>query len=397
MKRIKLLVLTHNYPRFEGDYAGVFLHLLMKKLPPYGIDPVVLAPHDAGAKEFEEIEGVRIHRFRYATNEEDQDIAYKGVMHKLILGSVTGIFKFKRFLDKFRSAAIKVIADEKIDLLAGQWLIPSGLVMKSIGKKTGLPMIMASHGTDIRLIRKYAGAVYSYLRPTCRKFKSWTLVSSYLRDEMLRIDPLLEKILETLPMPHDESVFFEDDRVEREPELIVAVTRFTEQKRVDLLIKALALVDERGTKFKLEIYGEGALKAEAEALITRFGLAEKIKLFDPVPQVDLARVYNRAAIVVLNSVREGFGLALSEGMLCGAAVIGVDSGGIRDIIENEKRGLLVEPDNPSALADAIERLLTDHELRQTLSASGKSYARSNYASDASASRYAEIIRNAVGE
>ncbi len=393
--RIRILAVTHNYPRFEGDFAGVFLHLLMRQLPQYGVDPIVIAPHDTGAKEFEEIDGVRVYRFRYADKESDQDIAYRGQMHQLVLGSVSGIFKFKSFLDRFRAASLEVIKKEQVELLAGHWLIPAGLVMKPLAKKTGLPTIMSSHGTDIRLIGKYAGVAYRYLKSFCRQLQSWTFVSSYLRDELLRVDPGLGKILEVLPMPHDESLFYQNNQIVREDDLIVSVTRFTEQKRVDMLIKAMALLAEQQISFRLEIYGEGVLKQQIADLIGRLGLSEKISLFSAVSQVDLAMVYNRAGILVLNSVGEGFGLALSEAMLCGASVVGANSGGIPDIINHDDTGLLVEPDNPAELADAIARLLQDKRLRERLSQSGLQSASERFTSNASAARYAAIIRRAI--
>ncbi|HKK21919.1 MAG TPA: glycosyltransferase family 4 protein, partial [candidate division Zixibacteria bacterium] len=161
---IRLLMLTHNYPRFRGDFAGVFIALLAKRLLEFDIQPVILAPHDPGAPEFEETDGIRVYRFRYAQKDEDETIAYRGNMHKLVLGSVSGIFKFKQFLDRFRGAALKVIDEEQIDIVAGHWLIPSGIVMRTIMRKRNLPMIMSSHGTDIRLMRKYFRVTYRYLR-----------------------------------------------------------------------------------------------------------------------------------------------------------------------------------------------------------------------------------------
>ena len=153
--KINLLVITHNYPRFEGDYAGVFIHLLCKNLLQFNIQPIVLVPHDKGVKEYEERDGVKIYRFRYAENENDQNLAYRGQMHKLVLGSVSGIFKFQSFLNHFRKAAFEIIEKEQINAVAGHWLIPSGLIMKSIQAKHKLPMVMSSHGTDIRLLHQY--------------------------------------------------------------------------------------------------------------------------------------------------------------------------------------------------------------------------------------------------
>ncbi len=392
---IRVLILTHNYPRYADDYAGIFIATLVKRLPQYGIEPIVLAPHDAGALEHEVMDGVTVYRFRYADDEKDQDIAYRGSMHNLVLGSISGIFKFKRFLDSFRAAAFEVIEKEKIQLVAGNWLVPSGIVMKTIAAKSELPMILSSHGTDIRIMAKYVVVTKKFFGKFFARLSRWTVVSSFLRDEILKIEPGLGKILEVLPLPHDESVFYRDSSIKRDKNMILAVTRFTDQKRIDYLISAFAMVAERHDSAHLEIYGSGPLQEKTEAQIGEFGLQKRVTIHEPVPQRDLREVYSKAGMVVLNSFQEGFGLALTEGMLCGAPVIGTASGGITDIIKHNERGILVELDNSSALADAIMQLLTDDAMRNRLAEAGHKFALETYASDPLATRFSEIIKKAV--
>ena len=389
--RIRFLMLTHNYPRFNGDYAGVFLALLARRLLEHNIEPVVLAPHDKGVAEYEENNGIKIYRFHYATDENLENLAYRGNMQQLAFGSVGGILRFRRFLKRFKNAALDIIEKENINVIAGHWLLPTGLVMKSLAKKTSLPMFLSSHGSDIRLMRAAGKLPYRYLRGFCRRLSRWTVVSDFLRQQVLELDPELESMLEVLPLPHDETIFYKDKKIERENALVVSVTRFTEQKRVSYLIEAFSRVVQEQPTARLHIYGSGPLQSEIERLITAHGLTHHVQLFAPVPQEKLREIYNRAALVVLNSWREGFGLVLSEAMLCGAPVVGVKSGGIMDIIEHEERGLLVEPDNSRELAAAIILLLKDQSLRDKLADTGYRFASDNYSSGPLAARYAAIV------
>lgn len=392
--RIKLLILTHNFPRFQGDFAGVFIALLARRLPEYGIDPVVLAPHDAGLPEYEVMEGVPVFRFRYAKSDTDENIAYRGAMHQLVLGSVSGIFKFKAFLDANRRAAFEVIRKEHIQVVAGNWLVPSGIVMKTLAAKTKLPMVLSSHGTDIRLLSKFASLARRYFSGLFGRLERWMVVSSFLRDEIIKIEPVTAKLLEVLPMPHDERVFYRDETIQRDPNLIVSVTRFTDQKRVDYLVRAFAKVVEKHPEAKLELYGGGPMQKEIEMLIAQLGIQEHVRLHPPVPQHQLRTVYNSAAISVLNSYREGFGLALSEAMMCGACAVGTRSGGIPDIIRHNETGVLVELDNSAQLAEALVDLLSHPDKRAQLAEAGYLYASNTYASGPLAARYAEIITSA---
>jgi len=392
--KIRLLILTHNYPRYEGDFSGVFIALLARQLQQFDIQPIVLAPHDAQTAEYEEIDGVKIYRFRYADDDENEVIAYRDNMHKVVLGSVSGIFKFRHFLKCFEKATLEIIAKEKINIIAGHWLVPSGIIMKRVAKRTNLPMIMSSHGTDIRLMNKWGKMPYRYFNKFCRKLKRWTVVSHFLKGKILTLDSQLGDLIEILPLPHDETIFYRDKAIKRENNLIISVTRFTRQKRVDYLIKAFAKAVKQKPEARLHLYGSGELQSDMKQLIVNLNLTDKISIFPPGPQSKLREVYNKATIVVLNSYQEGFGLALSEAMLCGASVIGTDSGGITDIIKDNESGLLVEVDNIPALAEGILLLLNDNDLREELAEKGYQYAQENYSSSSLTKRYAEIILEA---
>ncbi len=392
---VRLLILTHNYPRFQGDFAGVFISLLARKLAEHNIAPIVLAPHDAGLPEHEILEGVPVYRFRYAATDAEETIAYRGAMHQLVLGSVSGIFQFKRFLDAFRSAAFRIIKEQRIQVVSGNWLVPSGIVMKTIAAKTEIPLLLSSHGTDIRLMSKYAKLSRLYFGGLTKRLHRWTVVSSYLRDEIAAMEPSVARLLEVLPVPHDETIFFQDSTIHRDENLIVAVTRFTDQKRVDFLIKAFALVTEKCPSARLELYGGGPLQSSIEALIDQFGLTASVTINPPVPQAELRKVYNRAAISVLNSYREGFGLALSEAMMCGACAVGTRSGGIVDIVEDNKTGRLVDLDNSSRLADTLLDLLKNPTKRVALASAGYAKAHATYASGPLAARFASLVHEAA--
>jgi len=393
--QLRLLILTHNYPRFPGDHAGVFISILNRRLLNHSIQPIVLAPHDAGAPEFEESDGVQVHRFRYAPDSEE-NLAYRGNMQSIVTGSIGGPFRFRRFLSSFQQAAAEIIDRESIDVIAGHWLIPAGIVMKRLARGYPRPMILSSHGTDIRMVNKLGGLPFRYFHGLARRLFRWTFVSSYLRDQILERDSRLADSLEVLPLPHDETLFYPDDSIGAEGGLIVAVTRFTEQKRVDVLIEAFARVVQQAPQARLEIYGEGPLQGRIERLIESLGISSSVEIHGPVPQESLRTVYNRASVVVLNSQREGFGLALSEAMMCGAAVVGVRSGGITDIIEHEKTGLLARPDDVADLAAALRRLINDDTLRSRLADAGCEHATMTYASEPLAARYAKIVHEAAG-
>lgn len=380
---LPILMLTHNYPRYQGDQSGVFLSVLAKKLVTFGLKPIVLAPHDNGTPEYEQVDGLKIYRFGYGENE---DLAYNGDMQRRALQHP---IKFWRFLRSFYRAALEIIEKEKIAVIWGHWLLPAGIIMKRLARRTSLPMVLSSHGTDIRLLKKYRWLLRPYFRRFWRELRNWTVVSNYLKDEVIALLP--GNRLSVMPLPHDEAVFYKDETITRQDNLVVSVTRFTEQKRVNYLLNAFALVIRSRPEARLRIYGSGSLQQDVEWLVSDLALTNHVEIMKSVSQNELRTIYNEATVVVLNSYKEGFGLTLSEAMMCGAAVIGTDSGGIPDIIEHWKTGILVPVDDMTELAASIVELLEYASLRERLAANGYRVAHEKYASMPLAQQYSQMI------
>jgi glycosyltransferase involved in cell wall biosynthesis len=389
---LKVLFITHNYPRAPGDFAGVFLHLLARKIRENGFEVYVVAPHDAAVPEYEEFQGIKVYRFRYGPDEEET-LAYRGEMHGRILKNPIKVIRLAKFLRAAYRLSCRIIKQEEISLVSVHWVVPNGIIGYLLSRKYGskIKLLLCSHGTDVRLL---AGIplVYSAFRPAIRKAKGWTVVSSYLKELISARDRAAADKIRVIPLPNDENVFYPEEGTLEDPNLVVAVSRLTSQKRLSLLLDAVKIVARSRPEIKLEIYGVGPERIRLEEHLQNIGLAGRAKILKPLPQQRLRTVYNRAAVVVLNSVGEGFGLALTEAMLCGTAVIGTRSGGITDIIDDRETGLLVSPDNVQELADRISRLLEDRTLRERLANAGYRKAREHFTSRSSAERYADLLR-----
>jgi glycosyltransferase involved in cell wall biosynthesis len=384
----RILVLTHNYPRWPGDFAGVFLEELVRKFCEDGVQVHVLAPHFAKSLTRETSGLLRIQRFRYGP-EAFETLAYAGNMHKQV-ATLSGMVKFILYMICNTLAAIRVTLKIKPDLIFAQWLAPSGIVGWKVSLVTRRKLYVASHGTDIALLKR-SSLLRMVARVVFKRTRKAFMVSNYLRETALDLDLALPEKLEVCPMPARTAVFGKAKVVTRTPPLVLCVARFTRQKQLDVLLKALRKVADQDIDFTCEIYGQGELESAIKRLVDDLKLTDRVSLHEPVDQSELAQIYPAARVTVLPSIEEGFGMTLVEAQLSGSAVIGARSGGIIDIIRHDETGLLFKPGSVVQLATQIAAVLTDDSLYRQLITNARRSAEENFSPQAIARKYEQAL------
>jgi glycosyltransferase involved in cell wall biosynthesis len=163
----------------------------------------------------------------------------------------------------------------------------------------------------------------------------------------------------------------------RDGHSILTVGRLDPIKGFATLIEALALLKARGVEFRCRLLGSGPLDAELRALAHARGVADRIEFTGAQPQDTVRGWMNEAALFVLPSEvaedgnRDGIPVALMEAMASGCPVISTRVSGIPELIGDQREGLLVDERQPRALADAMQRLLEDAELRRQVTAGAR--------------------------
>jgi len=176
------------------------------------------------------------------------------------------------------------------------------------------------------------------------------------------------------------------------PPVILSVARLVEKKGLEDLIEAAAILRARGVSFRVEIIGAGPLREALQAAIVRNGLHEAVTLRGAQPQELVRQAYDRAAVFVLPCVitadgdRDGIPTVLLEAMLGGVPVITTPVSGIPELIEPDSSGVLVAPNDPGMLADAMAKLIGDPCLRDRLARSARTRVESKFSIEQSSSR-----------
>lgn len=205
--------------------------------------------------------------------------------------------------------------------------------------------------------------------PIYRKSRIVTLSSSSKAEIVERLGLPAERV--TVTPPGVESIYTPGTALSEDP-LVVAVGRLVPVKRFHLLIEALVELKRSMPRLRAVIAGEGYERAQLEHLIAVHQAQEWIELPGFVTQAELIDLYQRAWVVAATSLREGWGMTLTEAAACGTPAVATRIGGHQDAVDDGNSGLLV--DDNRAMVDALRSVLSDEVLRRRLSAGAVEHA-----------------------
>lgn len=159
---------------------------------------------------------------------------------------------------------------------------------------------------------------------------------------------------------------------------------------IDLLIRAFARLDHPAAR--LVIVGEGPQRAEYEALVRELGLAGRVELPGWVDPGAIPETYRSFDVFVAPSRLEAFGVAVLEAAASGLPSVVSRVGGLPEVVQDGVTGLLVPPEDPEALAQALDELLRDPERRRRMGEAARHFVESRYRWEDTAERMERLYR-----
>ena len=206
----------------------------------------------------------------------------------------------------------------------------------------------------------------------------------YPDKKIFSVPNLLELPTDTWLQPHT---------CNTQEKLIVSVGRFAPEKGHRYLIEALNLLKQRNVAWRCTFLGEGELEAELRALVAEYGLSEQVTF--PGFCEDVFSLLLTADVFVLPSLHESSPNALIEAMGIGMPCIASDVGGIVDLVEDEKDGIRVPPQDPTTLAAALHRVLTEPDFASGLGRNAHATIQQKFNSAASIQKLEEIYVSVI--
>lgn len=264
--------------------------------------------------------------------------------------------------------------DAEIDHIHSQWIHSGGTVAMYGAWLLGKPFSFTGHAAD--LFRNRAA-----LKDKIQRAKFIICISEFHRRFFLQNGARPEQ-LHIAYCGIDTSHFTPRRRTRApgEPLHILSSGRLVDKKGFDVLIDACAQLEARGYAFRCTIAGSGPLEGDLRARITAAGLDARITLTgDALKQEDIPAfmysgdVYCLPCVWAKDNDVDGLPQMLMEAMACGLPPVSTDLVGIPDLVIDGETGLLVQPEDTGALADALMRLGNDPDLAHQLADSGHTH------------------------
>jgi glycosyltransferase involved in cell wall biosynthesis len=343
---VRVVFLTHNYPRWPGDLSGAPLGSLARALVRRGISVRVVAPsEDSTAKS--ELDGVPVRRVRFAGTDgsrSDHDPLAAVLRSPLGWGGLARLWRALKSATKRELAA-------GADLVHAHWWVPAGLATPP-----DVPTVVTVHGSDASLLRRSRIARW-LARPLFQRAAVVTTVSRQVGEWVQNLAGRSVAPEQIHPMPIDSR----SHPWTRGGGGAVVIARLVGSARVELAIETVTVLASCGHDLPLTIIGDGPERAALEQRATRLGVRSLVRFVGDASPEQMRGYLGKADLLLFTACGEGTALPALEAFVTGVPVIACwDSGAAVDVVPESGAGRLSLP-SPEALADNVLSLQADSD------------------------------------
>jgi glycosyltransferase involved in cell wall biosynthesis len=384
---MKVLMLSWEFPpRIVGGIAR-HCYGLSRALAKMGHEVHVVTLEFPGAPEYEEIDGVRVHRA------------------KIELGHpnfITWTFIFNHFMEK-RVAVLCHLVDFDVIHIHDWLTTATGIGAKNYLRK---PLVCTVHSTEVGRVQQLRSPD-SYM---IDGFEWWMMYeakyvimcSHSMAREVNDHFHLPPEKVSVIPNAIDTSEYKRDvnrDAVRRrygiEPynKVVLFIGRLVPQKGVENLIQAVPQIVRHNGGAKFLIAGDGWSRSFLEGMAASTGHSDKVRFLGFIPDSERVELLMSADALVVPSVYEPFGIVALEGMAAGVPVVASNVGGLSEIVEHDRTGMLAYV-NPDSIAWCVNKILSDYGYSNWLIHNAKKKVDDVYSWEVVAKKVSEMYERA---
>lgn len=349
---MRLLMLNYEYPPLGGG-GGVATQTLVQVLAVRGVQVTVVTSG----------QGVIIETEHPHPNLQIIRLPVTGRKVRPV-ASLKSLLSYIRQVKRWG----KSISTPQFDLIHSQFAVPTGIAGRWLARRWQLPHVVTVHGFDIYDPTRWLSAdrcppvhwvvqqvLNSAVRVTTQSQDiAQRLSQGYRLKSPSVIIPLGIPWVPMPGLPIPETALFR----------LLGVGRLVVRKGFDTAIRALPLLPP---SVHLTLVGDGPEKTSLLELAQQLGVSSRLQLPGAVFDQEKWKLLAGAQVYVLPSLHEGFSLATVEAMMMGLPVVASNVGGQIDYLKEKSNALLIPPQNPAALAEAVTQLMSNPDLRQHMS------------------------------
>jgi len=363
-------VLTHNYPRFTGDFSGNFIEALCEELVAQEQRVTAWTPHDAAfARPLNA--PVQIRPYRYVWPERLHLLGYSRSMESDLALRLNTYALSPLMFGAGITTVMREARATKPDVLHAHWLLPNGFIAAVVSKRLDIPLVISVPGSDAQVAR--ANPLFRRMaRFAMQQAALMTANSAALRDAVLEIEPDAARKFDLIIYGTDPAKLkpdatgvsdlkaildigtqadagIADRRDAGQPLVLLCVGRMVYKKGFDILLRALAEETLAGRDVVAIMVGEGDQRAEWQALADQLGIADRVRWVGNVPTNEIGLYYNAADVLInpaVSNPADGLNVTVLDAMSCGKPVIGSNVAGNPLAIRDGETGFIVPEQDP---------------------------------------------------
>ncbi len=375
---MRILIINSEYPPIGGG-AGKASANLARELVGRGQEVSVLTAHFAGLPRETRQDGLHILRIKALRRRLDRSSALEQIVFM--------------FASSFHTLAL--LRKWRPDVIIAFFGVPSGAAAWCANIFSGIPYFVSLRGGDVPGFRPYDFAMYHrlvapLLRTIWRRSSGLVANSRGLKNLAEAFDS--DVPIEIIPNGVDLQRYTPGDR-DWDPPRLLFVGRLVYQKGIDILLEALRGLESH--PWELSLVGDGPGNASLRSLAQEYGISDRVDFVSWLDGDALLDQYQGANLFVFPSRHEGMPNAVLEAMACGLPVIATRIAGNEELVIDGENGLLVPPEDPDALRDAIYALLDAPAVRQQMGAASRQHVATHYSWGKVAEDFLTLIESAT--
>jgi glycosyltransferase involved in cell wall biosynthesis len=397
----RICIITHSYPRFQGDWSSNFIEALALAYVRNGAEVTVLVPFTGQVdRASEDTTSIKIVTYKYMPFESLHTIGYGHSMVgdlKINFGDIL-LMPFMLLIGTIK--LVTLLRKEKIDYIHAHWAVPNALIA-ILGRyfaHSKVRILTSFPGSDVTVLTNL-GWFGRILGKIIARSDYLSCNSSDLREDLVKLGLDKDRIDYVIYGVDEKQIHFSEMErkslrkglgISDDVIVLLMIGRFVPKKGFSTGFQSLKYITKQRQNIKLVVVGDGQLKDEYLAIIKQGSTAPYVSFIGEIQTQDLGKYYSACDIFLMPSRRlpsDGLNVVVCEAMACSRAIVASNVGGNGLVVFHGFNGYLHEENNPQQLAEFVLRLSDSSALRNQMGDNSLKLVRERFNWDAIAEYY----------